>query len=93
MPACVCVSVCYEVQKIAHLSYQMHLPSKVLVLGCFLTQNQELVLLARNFRILIKDALEVLCRDWINNLLVFLSPHFRVQIQDRVVGLMRPDAV
>lgn len=71
----------------------MHLPSEVLVLGCFLTQNQEVVFLARNFRILIKYALEVFRRDRVNNFLVFLSSHFRVQIQDGVVGLVRPDAV
>lgn len=52
-----------------------------------------MVFLARNFGILIKDTLEVLCGDWVDDILVLLSSHFRVQIEDRVVGLMCPDAV
>lgn len=78
---------------VLEFSYQVHLPSKVLVFGCLLTQDQEVVFLARNFRILIKDTFEVFGRYRVDDLLVFLSSHLRVQIQNRVVGLVRPYAV
>jgi hypothetical protein len=57
-----CLFVSVFVVKIegACVSYQMHLPSKVLVFSCLLAQHQEVIFLARNFRILIEHTLEVL---------------------------------
>lgn len=69
---------CTNVNPVVCESHHVHLPSKVLVLGCLIAQHQEVVFLLRDFRILIENTLEVLRRDRINDLLVFLSAHFRV---------------
>jgi hypothetical protein len=79
---CLCVLVYVVKVEGVCFSYQVHLPSKFFVLGCFLTQDQEVIFLARNFRILIKNTFEVFCRDWVDDLLVFLTSHVRVQIQN-----------